>query len=426
MKNKKRLENRKFCPITAETAKDWYQKKYLATPGYLLIIKEILRPPGVDLKIDRVSEFCNHWGISRAAFYRAVSTITTNNDGEWTTSGTITLSTRSITDDCPTNGQLSHEQTTVSRTRQLSHERDNCLTHETQNPTSETQNPTSETQGHLQPLADKASSSLQTLQTLQTNQTLQTEEGEGEKTFSLEKNEQEKSCVLSQKSEVGNKEGSWHEESGIRNQNSEARSLRSKSELGVQNTESEVGNTEGSRGKCATPEVPSQRKKKIPQELINKLEELEIPLDKAVRSALANHHLSQAYGAVAHVERTWETIDNPRAIFLYQLPKQPVEKAPKGLNQEFLDWYKSAVAEGIVEDLPPRYLSTNCYNEPLVRLKRPDPCTGAPYTLVEWRRVQLEPDYDPHQKVALKKVSSLEDIKELLEQLRQEKLGNDD
>jgi hypothetical protein len=252
-----------------------------------------------------------------------------------------------------------------------------------------------------EPVPDKFSDSPQTLQTLQTNQTLQTEEGEGKKTFSLEKNEQENQAASLQ---VGSQ----------------------KSEVGSQNRELEVENTEGSRGKCATQEVPSQRKKKIPQELINKLEELEIPLDKAVRSALANHHLSQAYGAAAHVERTWSTIDNPRAIFLYQLPKQPVEKAPKGLNQEFLDWYKSAVAEGIVENLPPQHLPTSCYNEPLVRLKRPDPITGAPYTLVEWRRVQLEPDYDPNPKIAsLKKVSSLEELKELLEQLRQEKLGND-
>jgi hypothetical protein len=64
----------------------------------------------------------------------------------------------------------------------------------------------------------------------------------------------------------------------------------------------------------------------IPQDLVNKLEELEIPLDSAVRKAIASHHLSQAYGAAAHVERTWETIDNPRGVFLYQIKRQPIEK----------------------------------------------------------------------------------------------------
>ena len=63
----------------------------------------------------------------------------------------------------------------------------------------------------------------------------------------------------------------------------------------------------------------------IPQDLINKLEELEIPLDERVRSEIASHHLSQAYGAVAHIENTWESINNPRGVFLFQLPRQPVE-----------------------------------------------------------------------------------------------------
>jgi hypothetical protein len=64
----------------------------------------------------------------------------------------------------------------------------------------------------------------------------------------------------------------------------------------------------------------------IPQDLKNKLEELEIPLDSKVKKAITSHDLSQAYGAAAHVERTWETIDNPKSIFLYQLSKQPIEK----------------------------------------------------------------------------------------------------
>ncbi len=64
----------------------------------------------------------------------------------------------------------------------------------------------------------------------------------------------------------------------------------------------------------------------IPQELKNKLEELEIPLDAVVRRAITNHHISQAYGAVAHIENTWESINNPRGVFLFQISKQPVEQ----------------------------------------------------------------------------------------------------
>jgi hypothetical protein len=57
----------------------------------------------------------------------------------------------------------------------------------------------------------------------------------------------------------------------------------------------------------------------IPQDLRNKLEELEITLDSKVLKAISSHHISQAYGAAAHVEKTWETIDNPKSIFLYQI-----------------------------------------------------------------------------------------------------------
>ncbi len=33
----------------------------------------------------------------------------------------------------------------------------------------------------------------------------------------------------------------------------------------------------------------------------------------------ATHHNSQAYGAVAHIENTRETINNPRGVFLFQI-----------------------------------------------------------------------------------------------------------
>jgi hypothetical protein len=73
-------------------------------------------------------------------------------------------------------------------------------------------------------------------------------------------------------------------------------------------------------------QVKTVNSSNIPQNLINKLEELEITLDSSVLKAISSHHISQAYGAAAHVEKTWETIDNPKSIFLYQLPKQPVEQ----------------------------------------------------------------------------------------------------
>ena len=64
----------------------------------------------------------------------------------------------------------------------------------------------------------------------------------------------------------------------------------------------------------------------ISQELITRLEQCEIPLDDRVRKAINRHHISQAYGAITHIENTWESIIDPKAIFLLQLPKQPIEQ----------------------------------------------------------------------------------------------------
>jgi hypothetical protein len=151
----------------------------------------------------------------------------------------------------------------------------------------------------------------------------------------------------------------------------------------------------------------------IPQDLIDKLEELHIPLDSQVRGAIASHQLSQAYGAAAHVSNTLDTIKNPRAVFLYQLPKQPVEKTPSGLSTEFLSWYEKARDSGIVEDVKPQYLPSDYHNEPLVRLKQPDRLTGAPYTLVDWRQLQADPSLTPHFQMG-----SSSQFKKLLEQLK--------
>ena len=63
----------------------------------------------------------------------------------------------------------------------------------------------------------------------------------------------------------------------------------------------------------------------ISEQLKAKLEELSIPLDKKVRNAIASHDISQAYGAVVHIENTKESISNPRGVFLFQINKQPVE-----------------------------------------------------------------------------------------------------
>jgi DNA-binding transcriptional ArsR family regulator len=77
--------------------------------------------------------------------------------------------------------------------------------------------------------------------------------------------------------------------------------------------------------KKKTNQIQDGGEVKIPTDLVAKLEELEIPLDNKVKSAIASHHISQAYGAANHIENTRETVSNPRGVFLYQIGKQPVE-----------------------------------------------------------------------------------------------------
>jgi hypothetical protein len=268
---------------------------------------------------------------------------------------------------------------------------------------------------------------LQTLQTIQTYQTCQAE-----------------SEVRSQESEVGKVEveveveadtDRIQSESGVGKGEEESDRIPSSDGVGEgeeriefplsptadrsnHNTEASTPSTDRIGTKCVRaasrrdyrsfPPPPT-----IPQDLIDKLEELHIPLDGQVRGAIASHHLSQAYGAANHVFNTLDTIKNPRAVFLYQLPKQPVEKAPPGLSTEFISWYEKAISSGIVEDVEPQHLSRDYHNEPLVRLKKPDPFTKAPYCLVEWQKLQADPNFYPNFEIA-----STSQIQKLLTQLK--------
>ncbi len=138
----------------------------------------------------------------------------------------------------------------------------------------------------------------------------------------------------------------------------------------------------------------------IPEDLISKLKDLGISLDGEVRRAIADHDMSQAYGAIKHVENTWETINNPRGVFLHQIPNQRVQKGPKPISENFLEWYQWAIADGLVIDYPVKYLSTNSRGEPKVKL------TIDPGWAEDWKKVRDNPD-DYRQKldpIAKKKI----------------------
>lgn len=72
-----------------------------------------------------------------------------------------------------------------------------------------------------------------------------------------------------------------------------------------------------------------------------RLNRLNIPSDNTMISAIALYHSSQVQAALDHVEANYELIKSPKAVFLYQLPKQRVED-----NQPLLPVYTASDFDG--------------------------------------------------------------------------------
>jgi hypothetical protein len=153
------------------------------------------------------------------------------------------------------------------------------------------------------------SDSLQTIQTIQTNQTNQTEVVEGEKFQSqkLQPDTEGKESGKSKNLKVGTEKLARE---------------------GNQKKLKPLSDSLETPKSCSQNKIVRQNDKhsQISAQLKARLEELNIPLDAKVSKAIASHHISQVDGALAHIENTWESIKNPRGVFLYQLPKQPIER----------------------------------------------------------------------------------------------------
>ena len=86
-----------FHRLTEEEIRQWYQDKLLTTAGYLLAIKRVTRPPGVEFVIPNVIKFCKEWGISKSAFYRAVDELKQKGYTNWeATHGIVIKESRKI------------------------------------------------------------------------------------------------------------------------------------------------------------------------------------------------------------------------------------------------------------------------------------------------------------------------------------------
>lgn len=167
-----------------------------------------------------------------------------------------------------------------------------------------------------EPLPNQDSSSLQTLKTLKTNQTR----------VAGEKNEEEENAptdIITEPVQPVPPTNAPSTTTLVENQNRESSTKDINTSGSITHISKILTSTPNPRER-KNP-APINKNSQIPQELKNKLEELEIPLDSRVKKAIASHDISQAYGAVAHIERTWETISNPRGVFLFQISKQPIE-----------------------------------------------------------------------------------------------------
>jgi len=119
---------------------------------------------------------------------------------------------------------------------------------------------------------------------------------------------------------------------------------------------------------------------KISQEIIDRLGELHIPINKKIEEAIEKHGEGQAIKAINHIKETAGTIKSKYAIFLYQIGHIQADSR-KQLSREFLEWYQYARNE-IAEDIPPELLPLDHHGEPLIRMR------SRPGELIAWQRAK--------------------------------------
>jgi hypothetical protein len=75
-----------------------------------------------------------------------------------------------------------------------------------------------------------------------------------------------------------------------------------------------------------SPILKSTPSLKVKLSLRQRFDSLGIQINSRVFNALKLYHSSQVHSALNHVEANFELIQSPLAVFLYQLPKQPIEE----------------------------------------------------------------------------------------------------
>lgn len=126
-----------------------------------------------------------------------------------------------------------------------------------------------------------------------------------------------------------------------------------------------------------------------------------IRLNVQLSALVQNFTLENVKNAIAYYqqtlinkERIGKTIKRPAGWLTDCLKHnwyttKPTAQTKTETETEFSNWYKKAIASGIVEDLPISWLTTDSHHDYLVRQRKPG-LYGAPYTLISWRELQTQ------------------------------------
>lgn len=311
--------NAPFHRLTEEEIRQWYSDKFITTACYLLAIRRITRPPGAKFVIPNVLEFCEKWGITRSAFYRAVNELKRKGYSDWETTHGIVLKESSkvlnfpTLEESPTGAiQAQPAESRIGESESCerdfsSYERDsNSYKEDTQTPKQACSNDFKSPQ--IIPIIQTNQIGVALEKFVEESAPIQDEVRSLDGSSTLTQLEAEK--LTSVDDEV---QPSAHDSTPTKQTTSAWSSV----------SNCIVNSLNPGQGKTSASACDIDFH--IPSDLRQKLQELQIPLDSLVLQAIASHDISKAYGAIAHIERTWSSVNNPRGVFLFQIARQPVE-----------------------------------------------------------------------------------------------------
>ena len=137
----------------------------------------------------------------------------------------------------------------------------------------------------------------------------------------------------------------------------------------------------------------SAPRQKESSELLKKAEDVGVILNPYVIGLIAKAEVEVVKNAIAALKEAKRkgTVKNPTGYLVKAIQQkwQPMEAkdSQSGLPHDFGDWYQKVIALGLVENLPPNYLSSDRNGEPFVRVRMPN--GSCPYTLTPWREAMV-------------------------------------